>query len=67
MTRRDRCYDLGTSMAAISGRKVGEAWFNLGLALMELGGKDVPKFDDLLAAIEIAVKEAIGQPLDYQI
>lgn len=54
MTRRDRCYLAGTRAFRLTNDEAALAWIELSYQLVEFGEKDVPKFNELLAAIRKA-------------
>jgi hypothetical protein len=58
MTRRDKCFKSGTRMIGLNGNQGAYAWFRLAGKLIALGDKDVPKFKDLMEAMEKSIKEA---------
>jgi predicted nucleic acid-binding protein len=54
LTRRDRCFAIGRAAQRLTPEQAAEAWNRLGRKLEEMGELDVPKFNDLLIAIEVA-------------
>lgn len=58
MTRRDRCYFMGRRGKTLSEQHMANAWGLLCQSLVELGDRDMPKFDDVLLAIRAATIRA---------
>jgi len=54
MTRRDRCWLNGRRAYLLKQEQAAHAWQALAEGLAALGDKDVPRFDDLMAAIRRA-------------
>jgi phosphoglycerate-specific signal transduction histidine kinase len=55
-TRRDRCLLFGRRMEKLTPMQAWHAWRRLAAKLRDLGDKDVPKFNDLLIAIDTATR-----------
>lgn len=57
-TRRDRCLLFGRRAARLTPTQAYKAWWKLAEKLKEFGDKDVPKFNDLLIAIDTATRSS---------
>ena len=58
-TRRDLCFVIGRRAAKLSNNQAVYAWLQLANQLEHnMGGMDVPKFHDLLAAIRTGIRGA---------
>jgi hypothetical protein len=67
MTRRDLCYVVGQSARLLTPEQAADAWKLLAWHLEErLSTKDIPRFGDLLAAIQ-ASKVRARRGLDPEI
>jgi hypothetical protein len=51
MTRRDKCHLIGLRAQRLTPAQASRAWAALAKRIEEFGDKDIPKFNDLLAAI----------------
>lgn len=60
MTRRDRCYLIGRRGLRLTSYQAVKAWFHLADQIERMGDKDVPRFNDLLIAFEVAAVKAKG-------
>lgn len=56
VTRRDYVGDVSDAVLALTDKEAVEAWRSLGRILDRLAHKDVPKFWDVLVAINAAAK-----------
>lgn len=54
MTRRDKCYKVGEKSYQLTGEQAQLAWWELSHLLMEMGEAEMPKFNDLLEAVQRA-------------
>lgn len=58
LSRRDRCYLIGRRGKTLSEKNMANAWGLLCQSMVELGERDVPKFEDVIAAIRTATVRA---------
>lgn len=52
MTRRDKCFTVGSRALRLNGVQVHVAWQTLAMELQAMGDMDVPKFKHLLKAVQ---------------
>jgi hypothetical protein len=62
LPRRDRCYLTGKRARLMPLPAAARAWYCLASHLEEFGERDMPKFNDLLAAIRQSTITAHDQP-----